>query len=482
MAEGTDMPLIADPEPLPHTLRHPHPSYFGILCGQVWIWDACHLMSAAHPAASLTVTVYTALTLFMLGMAVGAFLTKPARKTLERVDWPLAALMSASTLALVPPLPQGAPAELILQVGAVLAGIGMAWTYLQWSFFYAALETRDSLACIFGAMALGSVVKVPIDLLPGHAAAVVCALLPFASVLLCRRAQAAQPPAKPVEQRTRARIERPFVKIMLGVTAYGLVIGVLQGISVQADPAPKAALSLVHHLLEVATALAVIWVVLVKRRSLHFSDLWRATLVFTATGVLALPLFGRAFSGWALVAVAVGQTLVVMLLWAFLADAAHRTDVCPVAVFALGWTAYSLPFPLGHALGGTFALSEASTSLVSVIVYLLAMASVFLLDERDFSASRAFADLEKPAVPPALFDALEEACRDIGRTAHLTDRELDVMKLICKGRSKGYIAENLCISENTVRSHARHLYAKVGVHSKQELLDLLGEHMGGPVQ
>ena len=52
------------------------------------------------------------------------------------------------------------------------------------------------------------------------------------------------------------------------------------------------------------------------------------------------------------------------------------------------------------------------------------------------------------------------------------------MELICKGRSKGYIAESLCISENTVRSHARHLYAKVGVHSKQELLDLLMDQMG----
>ena len=201
--------------------------------------------------------------------------------------------------------------------------------------------------------------------------------------------------------------------------------------------------------------------------------------MFTATGVLALPLFGRAFSGWALVFVAVGQTLVVMLLWAFLADVAHRSTINPLAVFAMGWTAYCLPFPVGRAIGGLFTTSVAMTSLVSVIVYLLAMASIFMLDERDFSAGRVFADLEKPPVPPALFDALGDACKRLGHDSGLTDRELEVMELICKGRSKGYIAESLCISENTVRSHARHLYTKVGVHSKQELLDLLMEQMGG---
>ncbi|MFR1167090.1 MAG: helix-turn-helix domain-containing protein [Adlercreutzia equolifaciens] len=36
------------------------------------------------------------------------------------------------------------------------------------------------------------------------------------------------------------------------------------------------------------------------------------------------------------------------------------------------------------------------------------------------------------------------------------------------------IAETLFISENTVRSHSKHIYQKLGVHPKQEVLDLLG--------
>ena len=50
-----------------------------------------------------------------------------------------------------------------------------------------------------------------------------------------------------------------------------------------------------------------------------------------------------------------------------------------------------------------------------------------------------------------------------------------VLQLLCKGRSKSYIAESLFISENTVRSHSKHIYAKLDVHSKQEILDLIAQ-------
>lgn len=40
-----------------------------------------------------------------------------------------------------------------------------------------------------------------------------------------------------------------------------------------------------------------------------------------------------------------------------------------------------------------------------------------------------------------------------------------------RGRSKAYIADAFFISENTVRGHVKRLYAKLDVHSKQELVD-----------
>lgn len=46
---------------------------------------------------------------------------------------------------------------------------------------------------------------------------------------------------------------------------------------------------------------------------------------------------------------------------------------------------------------------------------------------------------------------------------------------IAQGRSKGRISEELFISENTVKGYTRSLYVKIGVHSKQQLLDTLSK-------
>ena len=41
------------------------------------------------------------------------------------------------------------------------------------------------------------------------------------------------------------------------------------------------------------------------------------------------------------------------------------------------------------------------------------------------------------------------------------------------GRNGPYIAEHLCVSDNTVKTHIRHIYTKLDVHNRQELLDLV---------
>lgn len=49
------------------------------------------------------------------------------------------------------------------------------------------------------------------------------------------------------------------------------------------------------------------------------------------------------------------------------------------------------------------------------------------------------------------------------------------MERIVRGDTVPRIAGDLDISENTVRTHAKRIYTKLGVHSKQELSDLLAQ-------
>ena len=55
----------------------------------------------------------------------------------------------------------------------------------------------------------------------------------------------------------------------------------------------------------------------------------------------------------------------------------------------------------------------------------------------------------------------------------LTERETELLALIAQGKTRTEIERELFLSQNTVKTHARHLYAKLGVHSKDEVQRLV---------
>lgn len=57
----------------------------------------------------------------------------------------------------------------------------------------------------------------------------------------------------------------------------------------------------------------------------------------------------------------------------------------------------------------------------------------------------------------------------------LSDRERDVLELVLLGYSTPRIAQRLVVSENTVKTHLRHIYTKLEIGSRQELLAMAEE-------
>lgn len=51
----------------------------------------------------------------------------------------------------------------------------------------------------------------------------------------------------------------------------------------------------------------------------------------------------------------------------------------------------------------------------------------------------------------------------------LTKRECEIAILICQGLSNGEIAENLCISEATVKKHISNIFEKLGCSRRQQI-------------
>ena len=256
------------------------------------------------------------------------------------------------------------------------------------------------------------------------------------------------------------------------MAAYSLIIGISPSVAGTPDPMPQEILSLVHHGAEILTSLVILWWVFFHYGRLHFSNLWRGVLLLTATGLFFLPVLNSSLVGWSLVIIAVAQTLMVMLFWAMLVDTAHHSTVSAYTIFGAAWIVYVVPIAAGQWLGANLALAD-DTFLVTLLTYVLTLVAVFALNENNLIQSRVFAEMDIKAPSAQMFSGIDEGCAELGKKYGLTQREVEITQLLCKGRSKNYIAQTLLISENTVRTHSRHIFQKLDVHSKQEILDLL---------
>ncbi|WP_310964393.1 response regulator transcription factor [Nocardioides terrisoli] len=66
------------------------------------------------------------------------------------------------------------------------------------------------------------------------------------------------------------------------------------------------------------------------------------------------------------------------------------------------------------------------------------------------------------------FKEMARAGRDQVPTPRLTDRELQVLRLVAKGLNNREAAKELFISENTVKNHVRNILEKLQLHSRME--------------
>lgn len=80
---------------------------------------------------------------------------------------------------------------------------------------------------------------------------------------------------------------------------------------------------------------------------------------------------------------------------------------------------------------------------------------------------------DTPMAPLAA--ARANPCARLAAENGLTDRERQTLELLALGETVAAIASALGVSENTVKTYAKRVYKKLGVHSKQDIIDLCRE-------
>ena len=113
---------------------------------------------------------------------------------------------------------------------------------------------------------------------------------------------------------------------------------------------------------------------------------------------------------------------------------------------------------------GVLAFETYATALL--LLYVLVIPAFFIV-----SANRGRKAKEPTSTAP-LSDT-ESACQRLAQKRGLSVRQSELLGYFALGRDVSYIAQALYLSPNTIRSYRKDLYAALGIHSKQELIDLV---------
>lgn len=73
----------------------------------------------------------------------------------------------------------------------------------------------------------------------------------------------------------------------------------------------------------------------------------------------------------------------------------------------------------------------------------------------------------------AEMESSEEMILRISRECGLSERELEIARLLCKGKNNNDIASDLFVSPNTVKVHTSNLYRKLGVKNRVQAVQVL---------
>lgn len=395
-----------------------------------------------------------------------------------------ASLLATCAMGLVPLalfVPGSANVASIV-AGGLLSGAGTAWILGRWFCLYCRFRTELAVSYTLMAFSLSSCIRfalVPLSQLSPLAMLAVLCVLPFCSLFLanrCERVDSGPLALRKSYDVTAPASEKPPFSGTMGffveIVIYGLVFGVLRnGISEWSNDSTSL---YVGHLFRILLPVLLLAWIAIPRSDERKERILRGALLACAFCVTVGIFFGDSPTVVISSLTLAARNFVTILLYLMLYRTMRDCEAHPLVVFGIGRGVYELALTVGLLL---FSVTDVSSFIASmpITTFYFVMTCVLLLLLNSFSRITAVIRRTPPAAEAALHDcSLDERFAAVAARYQLSERETEVMRLLCRGRTKRYIAETLYLSEDTVRWHSKQLYRKLEVHSKQELIDLVG--------
>ncbi|MGV8083738.1 MAG: LuxR C-terminal-related transcriptional regulator [Coriobacteriia bacterium] len=412
---------------------------------------------------------------FMLTTAVAMFVVArlPVRflPFAGRAAWSLASagLMTIGTVisALAPSVP--GLSSIVGIVGPVMAGLGASLLVPIWGEYYGSIGAARASLSVPLALVTGTGLYFLSTLLAPVFAVAITALYPAVSILLVTR------DSKSVANRSApTEYSRGFPlpwTLAFGAVIYGILGNLIRSTIVFTDMSAFLRSGRIAAIacLVFAALFAACTGLLGRDPDLTFT--YRPTIPIVITGCLLLPLLGDAHGPLAVSIVSSGYMYFYVFSWVTYSDIAFRLHKLPSSVFAWGRSLDSMGFVIGNVISYILLSMNLERRTVLIVIsviaiYLLILVPVIILKERDVPGGRVLG--ESRVVEP-----LVARCEMVAEEHRLSNRELTILTLLAQGRSLPYIERVLFITHNTAKTHAKNIYQKLGVHTRQEMLDLL---------
>lgn len=401
----------------------------------------------------------------------------------------------------------------LLGLAAVLLGMGDSLLLLLWGRFCSTLSVRTTylfvlLSYVAALVAYGAMMALP------AVALMALAWLGFGVMPLCLQRSLAQTkadyqrPVRGLAARAAGALWRPVVLTALFalLSSFTLLVSGQQSTGAESAQFTSTAVTLLMVLLLLVPALF-------SSRAMDVGAAYRIALPVSTGGFLLLAFLWNGGGGVANSMVAMGWLIADIISWCMIADAVRKTDMSAFLLFGLCEAVIGLASLAGVGAGFFFAThigTEIVTLLVLalIVVYLCSMVVLLVMKDRRMgtlsvgegtgqegagegaNGAPAGADAalgvaagtlssananeaDGTGQAPVVEDRAQRACDRLAAEARLTPRETDVLRCLAQGRNTQYMADHLCISENTVKSHVRKVYQKLGVNSKQEVIDMV---------
>lgn len=211
---------------------------------------------------------------------------------------------------------------------------------------------------------------------------------------------------------------------------------------------------------------------------------YRLSLPLMAFGMAIIALFFSDHWYFSILLIGMGYELFDTLTWMLLVALAQnqRRRLSYSVVFGLGTAATMLGMGIGYYAGGLMSqgIEQGSLQMSSVgIVCVMALfvTAFLVLPEGTFAQLTAKRSDRRQAGAASevvvAVNPLESACRRVTDDFHLTPREGEVLVLLARGRTLAIVMRDLQIAKGTAQTHIENVYAKLGVHKQQELIDLV---------